>query len=186
MRNRWGVWLAALVLTLAGCSSFSPGDADPAPGQDSDEQPAPTAAPSADDGRDGAEETTSSTRGGIELAVSHTCAPAEPECVLVNGEYVTVIPSQFVRAGIEDAAAVADDQGNESIDLRFDDDGTAIVESSSAQVAEAGQDGRLVMKVGDQMVSALAVPTALETSEVRIALPPDTSADTVVELIRAG
>jgi len=30
------------------------------------------------------------------------------------------------------------------------------------------------------------VPTALETSEVRIALPPDTSADTVVELIRAG
>src|SRR5690554_1410122 len=57
---------------------------------------------------------------------------------LVNGKHVTVIPSQFVRAGVEDTAAVTDDQGNESIDLRFDDDGTAIVESSIAQVAEAG------------------------------------------------
>lgn len=185
MRNRWSASLATLgFLTLAGCSSSSLDDADPTPGQASDDQLAPAAA---DDGRDGAEHTASSTRGGIELAVSRTCSPgSEPECVLVNGEHVTVIPSHFVRVGVEHAVAVADGEGNESIELRFDDEGTATLESSSAQVAGVGQDGRLVMKVGDRVLSAVRVPAALETSEVRIALPPDAGADAVIEHIRAG
>lgn len=135
----------------------------------------------------GGGETTSPTTGGaIELGVSETCAPASgAECVLVNGEHVDVIASKFVRAGIEDASALAE-EGDKAIHVTFDDEGTLALQSTTAEVAEAGESGRLVIKIGDQMVSAVRVPAPLEGDEVQIVLPADADVRELIELIHAG
>ncbi len=122
--------------------------------------------------------------GAIELAVSQTCTPdQDPRCVSVNGEHVVVAPSEFVRAGVEEAAVADHEEGNSAVDVIFDDDGAAVFQDSTAQVAQAGQAARLVTKVGDQVIAAVRVPEALDGDRVRVALPADARAEDVVDLI---
>ncbi|CAM3448398.1 hypothetical protein OCAE111667_10350 [Occultella aeris] len=129
------------------------------------------------------------TGGAIELAVAQSCTPgSSADCVQVNGEHVEVGAAQFSRAGVADAVAVPDAGDHDSVDLTLDPDGTAVLQDLSAQAAGAGETARLVIRVGETLVSAAAVPEPLEepTGTVRIALPEGTSADDVVELILAG
>ncbi|WP_163544753.1 hypothetical protein [Occultella kanbiaonis] len=159
MRRSWCVGL--LVLVASACSAGGAGDG-------------PTPTP---------------TGGAIELAVAQSCTPGSgADCVPVNGEHVEVGAAEFSRAGVADAAAVPDAGDHDAVDLTFDPDGTAVLQDLSAQAVGAGDTARLVMRVGETLVSAAAVPEPLEEAvgTVRIALPEGTSADDVVELIRAG
>jgi hypothetical protein len=159
LRRSWCAGL--LVLVASACSTGGAGDEPP---------PTPTG-------------------GAIELAVAHACTPgSSAECFPVNGEHVEVGAAEFSRAGVADAAAVPDAGERDAVDLTFDPDGTAVLQDLSAQAAGAGETARLVIRVGETLVSAAAVPEPLEVAagSVRIALPEGTSADDVVELIRAG
>jgi hypothetical protein len=130
------------------------------------------------------DEKAPTTGGGIEMAVSQTCDSGSlPECISVNGEYVMVVPSDFVRAGVEDAVAVANGETS-AVDVKFDSGGATVFQTSTAEAAQAGETARLVMKVGDTVLSAVAVPEALQSDSVLVALPPDASADELVDSIR--
>jgi hypothetical protein len=99
--------------------------------------------------------------GAIEVAVSETCdAGSTPECVSVNGEHVAVAASDFLRAEVE-AVAVADDQGANAVDVTLSKGGAAVLETSTSEVAMAGDDARLVIKVGGEVLSAVAVAETL-------------------------
>lgn len=142
---------------------------------------------STDSYRAGTDATASSDRGAIELAVSQTCTPgSEPECTPVNDEHVTVDPSQFVSVGVEEASAVSDGEEDDALHLRLDDDGTSALRSLSAQVVDVGEEGRLVVKVGEQVLSAVRVPAAIDGSDVQIALPQATTAESVIDLVQGG
>ncbi|SKB02116.1 hypothetical protein SAMN06295879_3440 [Agreia bicolorata] len=132
-------------------------------------------------------EPTAVTRGGsLDIAVSQTCTEnSEPQCTLVNGEYVLVIPSDFTRAGVESGAVASSPQGD-LVDVRFDADGAAVLQSASAAVASAGSDARLVLRADNQVFAALTVPEALEGDEVQIAPSSTVSAEQLVELIRSN
>ncbi|PYF97364.1 hypothetical protein SAMN05216184_11573 [Georgenia satyanarayanai] len=133
-------------------------------------------------------EDVGSSRGGtIELAVSQTCTLAsDADCALVDGEPVTIAPSQFISAGVKEADAVPDGVSSDAVRLQLDDQGASTLHSLSAEVAELGEEGRLLVKVGDEMLSALRVPAALDGSDVQIALGDDTTARSVIERIREG
>lgn len=133
----------------------------------------------------GAGETSSTTGGAIELAVSETCAEvSDPQCVSVNGEGV-VLPAGFERAGVENVA-VTEGEGRNAVDVTFNEDGATVVQTSTEQAARAGGTARLVVKVGDEVLAAVVVPEALEGDQVQIALSPDDSAQEVVDLIQGG
>src|SRR5690625_42584 len=137
--------------------------------------------------RAGIDEAASLSGGTIELAVSQTCTGgSESECMLVNDEPVTIDPSQFVSAGVEEAYVAYDGASSEVVHVKFDDQGTSSLQSISAQVAEVGEEGRLVVKVGEEVLSAIRVPAAISGSDVQIELHEDTTAVSVLELIRGG
>ncbi|MBZ2195771.1 hypothetical protein [Occultella gossypii] len=159
MRRSWYVGL--LVLVVSACSAGGTGDG-------------PTPTP---------------TGGAVELAVAQACtAGSGADCVPVNGEHVEVSAAEFSRAGVAEATAVPDAGEGDAVDLTFDPDGAAVLQELSAQAAGAGETARLVIRVGETLVSAAAVPEPLEEAagNVRIALPDGTSAADVVEEIRAG
>jgi hypothetical protein len=117
------------------------------------------------------------TAGAIELAVSETCAAdSAPECVDVNGEYVMVPDAGFSRAGVE-SVAVADDQAGNAVDVTLTSEGAAVLESATTEAAQAGDNARLVIKVGGEVLSAVAVAEPLEGEHILLALPPELSAD---------
>lgn len=133
----------------------------------------------------GSDERSSATGGTIELAVSETCtAGSDPQCVVVNGQSV-VLPSAFESAGVEDAA-VADGDGQNAVDVTFNDEGAAVLRTLTEQAAGAGDAARLVMKIGGEIRAAVRVMEALEGDYVQIALSPDDNAQDVVDLIRGG
>lgn len=132
----------------------------------------------------GAAETPTDGGGAIELAAAETCtAGSDPECVLINGESV-LLPSTFERAGVEDAVAAGD--GQNAVDVTFDDDGALVLQTVTEQVADAGDTARLVIRINGEVVAAVVVIEALTDDQVQIALSPDDSAQDVVDGIRAG
>jgi hypothetical protein len=134
----------------------------------------------------GADESARTSAGGIEMAVSQTCVSGTaPECVSVNGEYVMIVPSDFVHVGVDDAEAVADG-GTVAVDVRFDGEGAKVFQAFTAEAAETGETARLVIKVGDTVVSAVAVLEPWEGDSVLIALPPDESADRLIGVIQGS
>lgn len=133
---------------------------------------------------DGPGETAPATAGGVEMAVSQTCTSGSaPECISVNGEYVMIVESDFVHAGVEKAEAVADGNTN-GVDVKFDDDGTKVFQTLTAEAAESGGTARLVIKAGDKVLSAVSVLEALQGDTVMIALPPDANPDELVGMIQ--
>lgn len=135
----------------------------------------------------GADQTPRSTTGGaVELAVAHTCAPGAdlgPDCVEVNGERVSVPTTDFERAGVDDVSTGA---GSDTIHLTFDDDGSALLRSSSAEVAAAGDTARLAIRVDEHVLAAVRVPEPLDGADVQLVVPDDTSAEDLVALIQGG
>jgi len=123
------------------------------------------------------------TAGAIELAVSETCvADSAPQCVAVNGEHVMVDAAGFSRAEVE-SVAVADDQQGNAVEVTLSSDGATVLETATAEVAQAGDDARLVIKVGDEVLSAVAVAEALKSDHFLMALPSGTSAEEFIEKV---
>lgn len=132
---------------------------------------------------EGGADRPAATAGAIEVAVSETCdAGSTPECVAVNGEHVVVAASDFLRADVE-AVAVADDQPGNAVDVTLSNEGAAVLETSTSEVAMAGDDARLVIKVGGEVFSAVAVAETLRGDHFSMALPADMSAQEFIERV---
>ena len=117
--------------------------------------------------------------GTIELAVSETCAEgSDPQCAPIDGQYV-MSPATFKPATVE-AAAVAENDGQSSVDLTFTDDGAAVLKSLTEEAVQAGDEARLIMKIGDEMRLAVAVPEPVTGDAVTI---PSSSADSAQEFV---
>lgn len=133
-------------------------------------------------GEAGSGEPAESSGGTIELAVSETCAEGStPRCVSIGDQYV-MSPSTFESAGIEDAG-VAENGGQSAVDLTFTDDGADVLKSLTQEAARAGAEARLVMKVGDEMRSAVAVPAPVTGGAISIPQMSVDSAQEVLDLI---
>lgn len=131
----------------------------------------------------GSAEMPPNTPGAIEFAVTDTCAEAaDSQCVSVNGESI-VLPSTFHRAGVRDVA-VAEGEGQNAVDVTFTNDGAALLRTLTGQAAT--ETARLVMKVGGEIVSAVAVMEPVEGDQLQISLSPDDSAQNIVDLIRGA
>jgi hypothetical protein len=129
--------------------------------------------------------SSSSTAGAIELAVSETCGDeTDPQCVSVNGQSV-VSPSTFERAGVEEVAVI-EPGGPNGVEVTFDAEGTKVFHELTAEAVEAGDTARLVLKAGDEILSAVQVTQVMDGDRVQIGLGPDESARDLVDLIRAG
>ncbi|ANJ25987.1 SecDF P1 head subdomain-containing protein [Agromyces aureus] len=134
----------------------------------------------------GCSATAPAGEGGIEMAVSQTCdAGSAPECVSVNGEYVTLIESDFARAGVETAKAV-EDGGTSAIEVRFDDDGAVVFQESTAEAAAAAGTARLVIRAGGEVLSAVTVVEPMQGDTAVIALPPGADAEELAAVIRGS
>lgn len=132
-------------------------------------------------GEAGADDST--TTGALELAVSETCVPdSTPECVAVNGEHVVVPSADFVRAGVESVTVAADQPGN-AVDVTFSSEGAAVLGTTTAEVAQAGDEARLVIKVGNEVVAAVAVAQPQNGAHVQMALPAELSPEEFIEKV---
>ncbi|GAA1525469.1 hypothetical protein BJ978_001405 [Agromyces terreus] len=131
-------------------------------------------------------EGTPADGGGIEMSVSQTCTSGSaPECVSVNGEYVMVLEADFVHAGVETAEAVSVGDTN-AVDVKFDEDGASVFQELTAEAAESAGTARLVIKAGDEVLSAVTVVEPMQGDTAVIALPPGADPDELVEMIRGS
>ena len=131
----------------------------------------------------GGDDPTQISGGAIELAVSVTCTE-EPQCITVNGQNV-LAPSEFDRAEV-DTASVAKKETQNAVDVRLTDDGKIVLQSLTEAASLAGSSARLVFKIGDEPVAAVAVPEALTGNQIQIVLAPGDSVEEILELIRRG
>lgn len=127
----------------------------------------------------------SSSAGSIELAIADACVDTAVDgCTASAGDSV-ILPSDFEEVGVTDAVAV-DEGGQNAIALTLTSDGAAVLAEVTEQVVAAGPATRLVVKIGDDVLSAVRVVEALHTDVIVVALPPSESPNEVIELIRAG
>lgn len=127
-------------------------------------------------------EPAGSSGGTVELAVSETCAEgSDPQCVPIDGQYV-MSPATFEPATAE-KAAVAENDGQSAVDLTFTDEGAAVLKSLTEEAVQAGDEARLIMKIGDEMRFAVAVPEVVTSDAVTIPFSSADSAQEFVDLI---
>ena len=132
----------------------------------------------------GADEPSSGAGGMVELAVAETCGEgSESPCVLVNGENVS-LPDAFEEAGVEDASVAGG--GQSAVDVTFTADGATVLHELTEQAVEAGDQARLVMRIGGEVQAAVVVMEALTGDQLQIGLSPDESAQELVDQIREG
>ncbi|OJU41222.1 MAG: hypothetical protein BGN97_15880 [Microbacterium sp. 69-10] len=82
------------------------------------------------------------------------------------------------------AAAAANDQSGNAVDLELTEDGASVLAASTAAASEAGQEARVVIKVGDKVMSAVRVAEPLRADHVTIQLPDDVTAEEFTAQIR--
>ncbi|PFG29515.1 hypothetical protein [Paramicrobacterium agarici] len=117
--------------------------------------------------------------------MSETCVEgSSPECISVNGTNV-LLPSEFDQAGVADATVVEDTEQS-AVDVTFNEDGAVIFHSLSKEAARAGDEARLVIKIGDEVLTAVMVMQAMESDHVQLGLSPDDNAQEIVDLIQHG
>ena len=154
----WQVGVAGMLLTLGACGQAKAGD--------------PVA-------------STSDRGGAIGLAVSQTCTPgSRPDCEAIGDEYVIVAPSDFARVGVTTATPAPDGSG--AVDLVLDAEGARAFSEASGQVAQKGDDGRLVLSVEAEVLSAVRVPTPVAVKHMQISLPDHLRAEDVARQISGG
>ncbi|WP_417234597.1 hypothetical protein [Arthrobacter sp.] len=133
---------------------------------------------------DGGNEPPSATEGGIELAVSATCAEgSDPKCVSIKGSYIER-PSTFDRAAVENATA-AEGQGPNVIDVTFTKEGATVFQALTEKAARAKDSARLVMKIGGEIQSVVTVMEPVKEDHVQVVFSPDKSAQEAIDLIHA-
>ncbi|MFF2389592.1 hypothetical protein [Agromyces sp. NPDC058104] len=131
-------------------------------------------------------ERSTAEPGGIEMSVAQTCrSGSAPECISVNGEYMMILESDFLRAGVETAEAVEDDTIN-ALDVTFDDDGAGVFQELTAEAAASEGTALLVIKVGDEVLSAVTVVEPMHGDTAMIVLPPDADANELARMLRGS
>lgn len=146
----------SLLAALTGCSSDG-----------SSEDNATTPPPASDD-------AVNATSGALELAVSQTCSPgSDPQCIPYYDEHILVVPTALERAAVESASGDPSAGEFDMITVQLDSAGTEVVQRMTAEALQAGDRTRLVMKVGDTVISAARVRGELRTDHMQVALPPD-------------
>lgn len=152
-----------LLAALTACSSDGTGE----------EQPT-SAPPTAD-------EAMNATSGALELAISQTCAPgSDPQCIPINDEHILVVPTAFERAGVDSASGAPSSGASDMINVTLDSDGATLARRMTVEASQAGDQTRLVMKVGDVIVSAVRVQGEFRGDQMMVALPPDTSTEVIL------
>lgn len=122
-----------------------------------------------------------STGGAIELAVTPVCVgESDSKCISLDGEQL-VLPSTFERA-IVDSAIVAAEQGPNTVEVTFSDDGTKIFRAVTEEAANAGESARLLIKLDGEIEAAVVVQEAIEDGHTQLDFTPKTAQE-VIELI---
>lgn len=134
----------------------------------------------------GDSETPAARRGGsIQMAVTQTCdAGSDPQCIPMGDEHL-MRPSDFEEAAVETAVARTDDTQN-AVDVTFTDQGAEVLNDLTTQASDADDESRLLVKAGDEIVSAVSVMEPISGNQVTFGLSPEDEADAIVELIQAG
>ncbi|MFN3601539.1 MAG: hypothetical protein ACK4UY_09150 [Dietzia sp.] len=126
-------------------------------------------------------EASDATRGAVELAVSQTCAPgSDPQCIPFYGEHILVESSAFERAGVDLASSDPSSGELDMITVQLASDGTEVVRRMTAEALQGGDHARLVMKVGDDVISAVRVQGELHGDHLQVALPPDAPTEDIL------
>lgn len=154
----------ALLATSAACSS----------GGTAEQQPA-SAPPTTN-------EAMNAPTGALELAISQTCAPGSaPQCIPVNDEHILVVPTAFERAGVDSASDAKSSEKTDMITVNLDTAGATVASRMTAEASQAGEQTRLVVKVDDEIISAVRVQGELHNNQLVVALPPGTPTDKILE-----
>ena len=125
------------------------------------------------------------TGGSIGLAVSETCDEgSESQCIPVGNEHV-MEPSVFEDAAVENAVA-SDTTEQSSIDVTFTDEGADVLHNLTTQASDADAESRLLIKVDDEILAAVAVHEPLSGDHVGLGLSPEDDPDAIIELIRGS
>ncbi|WP_157414986.1 SecDF P1 head subdomain-containing protein [Agromyces allii] len=103
----------------------------------------------------------------------------------MHGEYVMVVESDFVHAGVETAEAVSDGS-TDAVDVTFDEDGASVFQTLTAEAARSAGTARLVIKAGDEVLSAVTVVEPMQGDTAVIALPSGVDPDEVAAVIRGS
>jgi len=76
--------------------------------------------------------------------------------------------------------------GSAAVDVVFDTQGATAFLEASRQVVEKGESGRLVLRIDDQVISAVRVPSPVAVTQMHIVLPDHLHAQDVVRQITEG
>ncbi|MDN5742981.1 MULTISPECIES: hypothetical protein [Dietzia] len=127
-------------------------------------------------------EATNAPAGALELAITQTCAPgSDPQCISVNGEHVLVVPAAFERAGVDSASNAQPSGESDTITVDLDRAGATVASRMTAEASQAGDQTRLVMKVGDEIISAVRVQDELRNDHMLVALPPGAPTEEILQ-----
>lgn len=123
--------------------------------------------------------------GSIGVAISETCeAGADPDCINVGNQYV-IQPSEFSEASVENASPRVEEQ-QKSVDITLTDEGAKTLNDLSTQAMDAGADTRLLLSVGDEILTAVTVQAPLSGDQVTLALSPEDDPDAIIERIQGS
>lgn len=126
---------------------------------------------------------TGESAAALEMAVSVTCAgDSSSQCVSINGEDVLITPAEFEQLGVDAAAAA----GTGLIDVTLDSDGAAVMQQLSTEASEAGEDARLVTRVGNDVLSAVRVQGAFRGQFLQMAVPAEVDAGRIAARINGA
>lgn len=128
---------------------------------------------------------SSPTEGSIEFAVSETCGEGTvAECISLVQESV-IRPADFDAASVIEAE-VSDDSQENAVDITLTEEGSKILTELTEEASEQGDDARLVVKVGDEIIAAVRVEEPLVGENLTVSLAPDEDPQEIVELIRGS
>ncbi|MGY4858522.1 SecDF P1 head subdomain-containing protein [Cryobacterium sp. AP23] len=139
---------------------------------------------SACSGAAGVDEPSSGTGGQIEMTVAETCTEgSDSPCVLVNGQNV-LLPDAFEEAGVADSSVAGN--GQNAVDVTFTADGAAVLHELTEQAVGAGDQARLVIRIGGELQAAVVVMETLKGDQLQIGLSPDENAQELVDMIKGS
>lgn len=94
-------------------------------------------------------------------------------------------PSVFEDAAVENAVA-SDTTEQSSIDVTFTDEGADVLHDLTTQASDADAESRLLIKVDDEILGAVAVHEPLSGDHVGLGFSPEDDPDAIIELIRGS
>lgn len=128
---------------------------------------------------------SSPAEGSIELAVTETCGESsDAQCIGIGQESV-IRPAEFDVAPVAEVE-VSDDSQQNAVDITLTEEGSRVVTDLTGEASEQGDDTRLVMKVGGEIIAAVRVEETLVGEDLTISLAPDQDPQDIVELIRGS